>query len=78
MKQYKCVWQWSASAHFCTRIGCDQNTWQYVVGYFTNNYKVILFDYTGSGGSDISQYKKKKYSHIDNYVQDLIEISNVL
>jgi sigma-B regulation protein RsbQ len=39
---------------FAHGFGCDQNAWQFVVDYFTDDYKVVLFDYTGSSKSDIS------------------------
>jgi sigma-B regulation protein RsbQ len=63
---------------FAHGFGCDQNAWQFVVNDFTDDYKVVLFDYTGSGKSDVNQYKKEKYNQIDGYAQDLIEICNAL
>lgn len=63
---------------FAHGFGCDQNAWKFVVDSFTEEYKVVLFDYTGSGKSDISQYKKEKYNKIDGYVQDLLDVCEAL
>lgn len=63
---------------FAHGFGCDQNAWQFVVDAFIDDYKVILFDYTGSGQSDINQYISAKYSTLDGYVQDVLEICEAL
>lgn len=63
---------------FAHGFGCDQNVWQFVVDAFTDDYKVVLFDYTGSGQSDINQYDSSKYSSLDGYVQDVLEICEAL
>jgi sigma-B regulation protein RsbQ len=39
---------------------------------------VVLFDYTGSGKSDIQQYSSDKYSKLDGYAQDVIDICEAL
>ncbi|MBE7177256.1 MAG: alpha/beta hydrolase [Mucilaginibacter polytrichastri] len=59
---------------FAHGFGCDQHAWQFIVNAFTDQYRVILFDYTGSGNSDISQYSTEKYSSLDGYVQDVLDI----
>src|ERR1700761_6667810 len=63
---------------FAHGFGCDQNAWQFIVNDFIDDYKVVLFDYTGSGQSDITQYKKEKYNQINGYAEDLIEICSAL
>jgi len=37
-----------------------------------------LFDYVGSGASDISQYDKQRYSRLEGYAEDIIEICDAL
>jgi sigma-B regulation protein RsbQ len=34
---------------FAHGFGCDQNMWRYVVPAFADEYRVVLFDYVGSG-----------------------------
>ncbi|MEK4513456.1 alpha/beta hydrolase [Paenibacillus anaericanus] len=55
-------------------FGCDQNMWQYIVPSFKTKYRIILFDYVGSGHSDISAYNAEKYSSLHGYVQDVLDI----
>jgi sigma-B regulation protein RsbQ len=63
---------------FAHGFGCDQNAWKFVVDAFTDDYKVVLFDYTGSGRSDIGQYDSGKYSTLDGYAQDVLDICKTL
>lgn len=59
---------------FAHGFGCDQNMWKLVIPDFLDDYKVILFDYSGSGRSNISEYDPKKYSHLDGYANDILDI----
>ncbi|MEO3403305.1 alpha/beta hydrolase [Mucilaginibacter sp. CAU 1740] len=63
---------------FAHGFGCDQNAWKFVVDAFTENYKVVLFDYTGSGSSDVGQYNADKYSKLEGYAQDVLDICEAL
>jgi sigma-B regulation protein RsbQ len=63
---------------FAHGLGCDQNVWRYVSPAFENDYKVILFDYIGSGQSDKSSYNKEKYSSLSGYADDLLAICDAL
>lgn len=59
-------------------FGCDQNMWRYITPAFENDYKIILFDYVGSGKSDISAYNKERYASLEGYVQDILDIAAAL
>ncbi len=59
-------------------FGCDQGMWRRVLPYFTENYRVVLFDHVGAGGSDKTAYTQAKYASLDGYVQDLLEICTEL
>ena len=59
---------------FAHGFGCEQNMWKYIAPQFAERYKVILFDYVGSGNSDITAYDSKKYSTLYGYVQDVLDI----
>ncbi len=63
---------------FAHGFGCDQNAWKFVIDAFKTDYKLVLFDYTGSGKSDIAQYNKAKYETLEGYVQDLIDVCKAL
>ncbi|MBD7994512.1 alpha/beta hydrolase [Arthrobacter sp. Sa2CUA1] len=55
-------------------FGCDQAMWRRIVPHFTDKYRVIVFDHVGSGDSDKAAYDPTKYSSLDGYVSDLLEI----
>lgn len=63
---------------FAHGFGCDQNMWRFVVPAFEEEYKVILFDYVGSGKSDIKAYNHSRYSNLAGYAQDILEICEEL
>jgi len=59
-------------------FGCDQNMWRFLTPELVKHFTIVLFDYVGSGGSDISQYNKKRYSQLEGYAEDIIEIADAL
>ena len=63
---------------FAHGFGCDQNMWRFVAPEFENDFKVVLFDHVGAGGSDLSAYGKTKYSTLHGYADDLVEIGRDL
>jgi sigma-B regulation protein RsbQ len=63
---------------FAHGFGCDQRSWQFVVDAFTDDHRVVLFDYVGSGGSDLTQYTSDKYGKLDGYAQDVLDICEAL
>ena len=58
---------------FAHGFGCDQNMWR-----FESDFKVVLFDHVGAGGSDLSAYDKAKYSTLHGYADDVVEIGREL
>lgn len=63
---------------FAHGYGCDQNMWRYVYPSFKDNYKVILFDHVGAGHSDLNSFSTNKYSNLDGYADDIVEILSEL
>jgi sigma-B regulation protein RsbQ len=63
---------------FAHGFGCDQNMWRFVTGAFEDDYRIILFDYVGSGHSDLSAYDPDRYSTLNGYATDVIEICEAL
>ena len=55
-------------------FGCDQQMWRFLIPEFREQYTIVLFDYVGSGASDIEAYSKKKYADLKGYAQDIVEI----
>ncbi len=59
-------------------FGCDQNMWRLVVPALAERYRVVLFDYVGSGGSDLSAWNEERYSSLDGYAQDVVDVCEEL
>ena len=63
---------------FAHGFGCDQNMWRFVAPEFEKDFKVVLFDHVGAGGSDLSAYDHRKYSALSGYAEDIVEIGREL
>ena len=63
---------------FAHGFGCDQNMWRFITPAFEQDYRIILFDYVGSGKSDVNAYDPSRYSNLQGYVQDIMEICTEL
>ena len=59
---------------FAHGFGCDQNMWRQVAPAFADDYKIVLFDYVGSGKSDLNAYDADRYGALDGYAQDIVDI----
>jgi sigma-B regulation protein RsbQ len=63
---------------FAHGFGCDQNMWRFVEPAFRGDFKTVLFDHVGAGGSDLKAYDKAKYSSLAGYARDVVEIGRKL
>lgn len=63
---------------FAHGFGCDQHVWNGMINEFVDEYRLVLFDYVGSGNSDKEAYDINRYRTIDGYVKDVLEIYNYL
>jgi sigma-B regulation protein RsbQ len=59
-------------------FGCDQNMWRLTVPALAEDYRVVLFDYVGSGRSDPSAFSEGRYSSLDGYARDVVEVCEAL
>jgi sigma-B regulation protein RsbQ len=59
---------------FAHGFGCDQNMWRFVAPAFEDEYRVVLFDHVGAGGSDLAAYDEQKYAALDGYAADVLEL----
>ncbi|MFD5271571.1 alpha/beta fold hydrolase [Streptomyces sp. NPDC058335] len=59
-------------------FGCDQNMWRLTVPALVDDYRVVLFDYVGSGRSDLSSFSEDRYASLDGYAQDVVEVCEAL
>ena len=63
---------------FSHGFGCDQNMWRFVAPSFEEDFKTVLFDHVGAGRSDLSAYDRDKYSVLQGYADDVLEICDDL
>lgn len=63
---------------FAHGFGCDQNMWRFVAPAFEKDFRIVLLDHVGAGGSDLSAYDKDKYSNLEGYADDVVEIGREL
>jgi sigma-B regulation protein RsbQ len=60
---------------FAHGFGCDQNMWRFVAPAFEDDFRTILFDYVGAGGSDLAAFDPIKYASLDGYADDVIALA---
>lgn len=63
---------------FAHGFGCDQSMWRLLTPAFERDYKIVLFDYVGHGGSQRAAYESKRYASLDGYATDILEICEEL
>jgi len=63
---------------FAHGFGCDQNMWRFVTPAFEADHRIVLFDVVGMGGSDASAFSAERYSSLDGYATDVLEILEAL
>ncbi|MFD3850554.1 alpha/beta fold hydrolase [Streptomyces microflavus] len=59
-------------------FGCDQNMWRLLTPTLAKSYKMVLFDYVGSGRADPSAWDERRYSSLEGYAQDVLEVAEEL
>src|SRR5687768_18219849 len=70
--------QGSVPMVFAHGFGCDQNMWRFITPAFERDYRIVLFDYLGHGGSDASAYDASRYATLDGYASDVLAICEAL
>jgi sigma-B regulation protein RsbQ len=63
---------------FSHGFGCDQNMWRFVAPAFEKDFRTVLFDHVGAGGSDLAAYDARKYDSLAGYADDVVEIGREL
>ena len=63
---------------FAHGFGCDQTMWAPVARNFEDDFRTVLFDYIGHGKSDLKAYSADRYSSLQGYADDVLEIGRAL
>ena len=63
---------------FAHGFGCDQHMWRHVTPRFEDEFRVILFDLIGAGGSDLTAFDPDRYDSLNAYADDVLTICREL
>ena len=63
---------------FAHGFGCSQAMWSRVAAAFAGTHRLVMFDYVGSGQSDLSAFDAGRYARLDGFAQDLVEVCDAL
>ncbi|HEY4066009.1 MAG TPA: alpha/beta hydrolase [Burkholderiaceae bacterium] len=70
----QCIGDGPTTMVFAHGFGCDRDVWRLLSPDFAARYRLVLFDLVGSGASDLTAYDRERYSSLDGYADDLLEI----
>lgn len=59
---------------FVNGFGCDQTIWRYITPALSGQFQLVLFDHVGAGLSDLTAYDPAKYSSLEGYAGDVLDI----
>lgn len=59
---------------FVHGFGCDQSMWRFLVPHYERRARIVLYDLTGCGGSDLTAYDVDKYETLHGHAADLLEV----
>ena len=63
---------------FAHGFGCDQHMWRALAPAFEDDYRVVRFDYVGSGRSDLAAYDATRYASLEGYAADVLDVVRAL
>lgn len=63
---------------FAHGLGGDQTVWEAVAAPFLADFRVVLFDHVGAGGSDPAAFFQSRYLSLESYANDLRAIAAAL
>jgi sigma-B regulation protein RsbQ len=59
---------------FAHGFGTDQTSWNTVKTAFEKDYRLVLFDNTGGGKANLSDYNANNYTTLEAYADDMLAI----
>lgn len=63
---------------FAHGFGCNQQMWQFLLPELEQRFTLVLFDYVGASTSHLGAFCSEKYSALEGYAQDIIDICHAL
>lgn len=55
-------------------FGCDHTMWSRIVPAFEQDFRIVLMDYVGAGGTDPRDYNPVRYASLAGYAQDVLDV----
>ncbi|MCE9672115.1 alpha/beta hydrolase [Myxococcus stipitatus] len=59
---------------FAHGFGTNQTVWKNQVRELEASHRIVLFDHVGAPGSDLEAYSPHRYSSLESYASDLVEV----
>ncbi len=59
-------------------FGCNQQMWRFLLPALREHYRIVLFDYVGSGASTMQAYCNQRYATLAGYARDIVDICQAL
>ncbi|WP_347986139.1 alpha/beta hydrolase [Methylomonas sp. AM2-LC] len=63
---------------FIHGFGTDQTAWHNIAEAFANEYRLVVFDNTGTGRSIPEAFVQAKYLNLNTYAEDVLDICHAL
>lgn len=59
---------------FAHGLGCSQSVWSRITPAFAGTHRQVMFDFVGSGKSQLSAFSAVRYSSLAGYAQDVLDV----
>lgn len=59
-------------------FGCNQVMWRHLTPFLIDRYSMVAFDYVGLGESDLNAFDVERYSKLEGFAEDVVEICDAL
>jgi len=63
---------------FAHGFGCNQSMWDRITPSFDATHRQVMFDYVGSGQSELAAFDPQRYARLDGYAQDVLDVCDAL
>lgn len=68
----------AATMVFIHGFGCDQTMWRFLAPAYADRFRIVTYDLTGCGQSDLAAYDRSKYASLHGHAADLLEILDAI
>jgi sigma-B regulation protein RsbQ len=59
---------------FIHGFGCDQSMWRFLAPAYRDRFRIVTYDLTGCGQSELAAYDRDRHSSLHGHAADLLEI----